>query len=128
MANYRWVSSLFAKIKKMIGAKKRQNVAYADYVTSSGIGTMIANSGRKNRPGTVGMPTLRRYITSTVGFPRTYDSEVKLYENLALKFTPNTKGIVNLVSERIICASCAGVGTQFRSDFKGVFVLSRGGF
>jgi RHS repeat-associated protein len=116
------------KIKKAIGAKKRQNVAYADYITSSGIGTMIANSGKKNRPGTVGMPSSRRYITSVVGFSRAFDSEVKLYENLAINFNPNTKGIVNLVSERPICASCGGVGSQFKMDFKGVFVMSRGGF
>ncbi len=116
------------KIRSALNIGKHKNIAYADYFTTSGIGTMIAESGKDSRAGTVGMPSVRRYQTGFAGFPRKFDSEVKLYENLALKFNSSTKGLVKLVSERIICRSCGRVGRLFKRDFPSVFVITKNVF
>ncbi|WP_044618278.1 RHS repeat-associated core domain-containing protein [Gynuella sunshinyii] len=117
-----------AKYRKIFGIKKSQNIAFADYITSSGLGSVVAHSGKKSRPGTLGMPVNRRYQTGFVKFPRAYDSEVKIYEHLGAKFKPSTIGIVHLGSERLICTSCGRVGSLFRGDFPRVFLWARGGF
>ena len=116
-----------ASLRATLGIGKNKNIAFADYITSDGVGTMVAASGRHTHPGTVGIPSPTRYITFTVGHSRDLDSEVKLYENLAIRFSSSTKGLTRIVSELPICASCAGVGPQFRSDFKNVLLMTRGG-
>jgi len=88
---------------------------------------MVAASGNHTHPGTVGMPPVPRFLTFTIGHSRALDSEVKLYENLALKLTSSTKGIVRVVSELPICGSCTGVGVQFKSAFSNAFLMTRGG-
>lgn len=114
-------------LRSTLGIGNRKNIAFVDYITTDGVGTMVAASGQHTHPGTVGMPSSPRYVTFTVGHSRALDSEVKLYENLALKFNGGTKGITRLVSELKICASCVGVGTQFKREFPGVFLMTRGG-
>jgi RHS repeat-associated protein len=117
------------KYRKLFGIGKRRNIAFADYITSSGFGTVVAHSGGFSQPGTVATPgASRRYQTGFVGFSRSVDSEVKIYESLGKKFNSKTVGLVSLGSERKICRSCGRVGLLFRGDFRRVFLLERGGF
>lgn len=114
-------------LRSTLGIGKKKNIAFADYITSDGVGTMVSASGRHAHPGTVDMPASPRFVTFEIGHSRALDSEVKLYENLALKFSGSTKGITRVVSELPICGSCAAVGTQFRGAFPSVFLTTRGG-
>jgi RHS repeat-associated protein len=115
-------------LRSTLGIGRRKNIAFVDYITTSGVGTMVAASGAHTHPGTVGMPSSPRYQTGFVGtHQRALDSEVKLYENMAMRFDPNTKGIARLVSELPICTSCGRVGLLFRRDFPKVFLMTRGG-
>ena len=87
---------------------------------------MAATSRDHTHPGTVELPTVTRYATISTGANnRKLDSERILYENLALKLKPSTKGITRVVSENTICVSCVGV--QFKLDFPNVFLLTRSG-
>lgn len=107
---------------------RTKNIAFADYITSSGIGSMVAASGGFSHPGTVGLPSTTRFIAFPTGRNnRETDSERKLYENMAIRFTSTTVGLARVVSELPICVSCAGIGRQFKNDFPGVILLTKGG-
>jgi RHS repeat-associated protein len=121
-------SQRIATIRSTLGISKKKNIAFADYITTDGVGTLVAASGEYTHPGTAGMPPLTRYITMPTGRNRRQtDSERKLYENLANIFNPSTKGLTRVVSELPICISCAGIGNQFRIDFPGIYLMTRGG-
>lgn len=64
------------------------------------------------------------FKTGYVDWDREFDSEVKLFETFASHFNPNRQtvvndinGVVNVLSELIICLSCAGVANQFQTMF-----------
>jgi hypothetical protein len=95
-----------------------RNIAFAEVEIEGLVDELIAVSGRASRPGTVNLPEPLRFSVFSVGQnPRTLDAERKILENLAVRFTPESRGIVKLFSERIPCVSCAGVIRQFREIF-----------
>ena len=115
-------------LRDKIKVKKGANIAFVDYLTTDGLGTMAAVSGKAMRLGAVDLPSPTRYFaTATGNNDRETDSEKKLYENLALRINTGAKGVVRLVSERDICSSCRSVGRQFQNDFLGIVLLTRGG-
>ena len=53
---------------------------------------------------------------------RANDTEVKLLEDIARGLSPDSRGVVNLFTERSACRSCQGVISQFEAMFPGVRV------
>jgi hypothetical protein len=112
--------------------KKSKNLAFAD-TTIEGIDSSSlkpALSGEYSPPGTTSMPDGERFFTTiTDKYPREFDSEVKLLENIAQQYV-NLPGVVkdgdqyrgisgsiDLFTERAPCQSCADVIQQFRQMF-----------
>ena len=108
-------------IRSKINISKRKNIAYADYSLDGKKGELISVSGKKAPDGTVGNPSNRIFETIKTGNnPRAYDSEVKILEDIASKITSETKGTINLFTERPACISCQGVIRQFRQKFPNI--------
>ena len=103
---------------------KESNVAYAVYNIDGKTDKLIGVSGTRDRPGTVEVPTKRRYETGQVdNYTRANDSEVKILEEIASHLEPDARGIVQIFSEVPVCESCAKVITQFEAEFKNVKVV-----
>ncbi|WP_428995046.1 deaminase domain-containing protein [Kribbella qitaiheensis] len=54
------------------------------------------------------------------GVSRQADTEWKLLERIAQIAEPQSRGTVALYSERVICESCPGVISDFRSRYPGI--------
>ncbi len=59
--------------------------------------------------------------------PAHHDSEVLLLESLAGKLGPDSRGTIQLFSERVVCESCGGVVDQFRKMFPNIEVVVTSG-
>ncbi|AYF78555.1 hypothetical protein D7D52_37375 [Nocardia yunnanensis] len=53
---------------------------------------------------------------------RPTDSEFKILDQLAQKLNPDSKGVINLYTEREPCPACDNVIKQFQDKFPGVKV------
>lgn len=60
-------------------------------------------------------------------YDKVFDSEVFVLENIAQRLSPDSKGVFNLVSERVPCLSCTSVIDQFRKMFPNIKLNVRGG-
>lgn len=108
----------------------RRNLAIARVAVTLGTGIeatvwaedWIAVSGRKTYPGTVPLLHAPQFETFDVppGHDRRFDTEVKLLEAIASRCAPESTGLVDLVTERSPCPSCASVIQQFRERFPGI--------
>ena len=102
-------------------AAGQKNVAFADYITTSGVGTINAVSGRTLK-GTAGISV--PVVTGFDGHTRKYDAEVKIYSTLYSKFNSSTVGLVRVVSELNFCRSCARGGKVFAGRHPRIVYLS----
>jgi filamentous hemagglutinin len=102
-----------------IGA--RRNVGFAEYNIGGETDTLIGVSGEAVRPGTVDLPTTRFFAANPAN---AYDSEAKIFENVASRFAGNRDvgGTLNLFSEGEPCSSCYGVMEQFATTFPNIQV------
>ncbi|MCX4030004.1 putative Ig domain-containing protein [Endozoicomonas sp. SM1973] len=108
-------------IRRTLGLRAGQrNVAFADYITTSGVDSIIGVSGR-TLPGTEGIPVSLQ--TGWDGHNRSFDAEVKLYSTMTSRFTTSTTGLVRVVSELNFCGSCTRVGTAFKLRHPKLFVM-----
>jgi hypothetical protein len=107
------------------GALERRNIAILRYEVYGGKGELVAVSGQKSPPGTVPLPedleftTLPTYRTHG-DRDRSFDSEVKLLEHFAKRFSRESKGSVSLYTERSPCFSCQAVIQIFRGRYPGI--------
>jgi hypothetical protein len=112
------------QIRQQKGVSAFKNIAVADFQVGSDRDELIAVSGRKTRPGTVSLPQhpLFQTLEMPPGHSRSYDSEYKILEELASRYseTPEVEGTVNLLTERAPCPSCNYVIAQFRSRFPNI--------
>ncbi|ONI88188.1 hypothetical protein ALI144C_06945 [Actinosynnema sp. ALI-1.44] len=101
------------------GVASRRNIAVAQHDIDGQTGQLIGVSGTYSHPGSVSMPaTPRQFNTSA----RPHDSEVKIFETYAATLSPNSKGTINLYSEREVCDSCSKLIDQFKQTFPNVTV------
>lgn len=141
------LSGLKAKKRKQ---KIHRNFARADYqlsgpATKQAVGNLSAISGDPDpiearvKPDQFALtPTDRFFKTFAIGGrPADADSEVKLCERLAHRVASdalgkttakgqiyqNLSGTITIFSERPVCASCAGVISQFHTMFPNVKVI-----
>ncbi|WP_280407639.1 deaminase domain-containing protein [Nocardia brasiliensis] len=86
--------------------------------------SLDAVSGARTPSGTVeapGNPILRpESVDGSVVRPA--DSEFKILDNLAQNLRPDSKGSINLYTERAPCDACTNVIEQFKQRFPGVEV------
>ncbi|MEV7782668.1 RHS repeat-associated core domain-containing protein [Kitasatospora sp. NPDC088351] len=99
-----------------LGVKADKNIAVARVRVDGSNDFMTATSGKHVNPGETGMPVTRRFDPGT----RPYDSETHIFETLAQRLTPESKGTIDLYSERIVCPSCEGLIGQFSKAFPGI--------
>lgn len=119
-------SSHIDKIRSDLDIGEKRNIAFAEgHVDGVDLGEVLGISG-KNTPG-VEAPSERIFETTVVGHDRALDSEVLILESLAHQLNPSSEGTLQLVSERTICSSCAGVISQFREKFPNINLIVRGG-
>jgi hypothetical protein len=117
-----------SQVRSLLNIGQGRNVAIANYNIQGSTGEVIGVSGNAVRPGTVNVPTTRLFQTIVDQFPRDFDSEVKVLENIAQKFGgasgvyPNVQGQLTLFSERPLCNSCTGVVQQFQQMFPNIAV------
>lgn len=101
-----------------LGVKTDKNIAVARVQVDGSNNVMTATSGRHVNPGETGMPAIRRFDPGT----RPFDSETHIFETLAGRLTPESKGVIDLYSERPVCTSCEGLINQFKQQFPGIRV------
>ena len=107
-----------AQARNALTVGQGRNIAVAEVnIAGGGTQELIGVSGQAARPGTVGNPTQRLFETFEVGHSRAFDSEVKILEDVASRISPETRGTINLFSERAVCDSCSSVINQFRQMF-----------
>jgi hypothetical protein len=95
-------------------------LAIADIEMDGKVINLIAEPGKAQRPGMLRMPDGKPiFQTTEVGFDRSLDSEVKIYETVArmLDANPNATVTVNMHVEYDMCPSCSGVHQQFLSRY-----------
>jgi RHS repeat-associated protein len=98
-----------------------RNIAIADINLGGQAETLVGVSGQTTRAGTVEITGQRLFSTTTLGFPRGFDAEVKILETIGRGIKdPNVSGAVNLFTERAPCPSCGQVFDQFRARFPNV--------
>lgn len=117
------------EIRDQFGIQKAQNIAYAEIDIDGEEDELLAMSGRTSPAGTVPVPVNRRFqvFETPLGHDRSYDSEVKLLEEIAVRITPKSKGIIRLFSEIAPCPSCQDVMRQFESAYSGIqLIVSHG--
>lgn len=103
---------------------KGRNVAVARGTIDGEEISLDAVSGTKTPSGTVQMPespTLNP-ISVDGSVERPTDSEFKILDQLAQKLNPDSKGVINLYTEREPCPACDNVIKQFQDKFPGVKV------
>jgi hypothetical protein len=84
-------------------------------------GSVVGVSGQRSPAGTLAAPDNKLFETVATGRnPRTFDSEVKILENLASGLPRDARGTINLFTERAACISCGGVVMQFRRMFPNI--------
>lgn len=114
------------QIRQQKGVSAFKNIAVADFQVGSDRGELIAVSGQSTRPGTVSLSQHPLFETFEVppGHSRAYDSEYKILEELASRYsqTPEVEGTVNLLTERAPCDSCSNAIAQFRSRFPNILL------
>ncbi len=114
-------------IRQQLGVSLYKNIAFADFQIGNDSDCLIAVSGKATRPGTVGLPKspLFKPFEFPPGHSRAYDSEYKILEELASRYThsPEVSGTVNLFTERPPCASCSFVIEQFRRRFSNITLI-----
>lgn len=115
-----------SQIRQQMGVSLYKNIAIADFEIGGDIGELIAISGVSTRPGTVGLPQQPIFVTFEIppGHSRAYDSEYKLLEEIASRYTqiPDVEGTINLFTERSPCDSCTNVIAQFRRRFPNIIL------
>ncbi|MFJ2838740.1 deaminase domain-containing protein [Nocardia sp. NPDC087230] len=86
--------------------------------------SLDAVSGKNSPAGTVGVPDNTRFtpVSEDGNVRRPTDSEYKLLETLAQQLGPDSKGTIELYSERKPCPACLSVIKQFEEQFPGVKV------
>ncbi|QLY32956.1 hypothetical protein H0264_12590 [Nocardia huaxiensis] len=86
--------------------------------------SLDAVSGGKTPDGTVGTPKEPMFnpVSEDGSVIRPTDSEYKILENLGQQLRPDSKGSINLYTEREPCGACLSVIEQFRAKFPGVEV------
>lgn len=99
-----------------LGVKTDKNIAVARVRVDGSNNFMTATSGKHVNPGETGMPVVRKFDPGT----RPYDSETHIFETLAQRLTPESKGVIDLYSEREVCDSCKGLIGQFEKSFPGI--------
>ena len=108
---------------------KNRNLAVADYdIDGVASNRAIAGSG-PTQPGTVGAPPDPVFVPSSVGgWKRRSDAEYKIFEYLAGQIGDrNATGNVTMITERIMCSSCASVAEQFRQRYPNINVVVKNG-
>ncbi|MFI7526924.1 deaminase domain-containing protein [Nocardia salmonicida] len=86
--------------------------------------SLDAVSGKNSPVGTVGVPdnTMFTPVSEDGDVVRETDSEYKLLETLAQQLGPDSKGTIELYTERKPCKACLSVIKQFEEQFPGVKV------
>ncbi len=109
-----------------------RNIAIARCFINGETFEIFAISGKKSPNNSVGLPQnpVFKLLEPPSGHDRQYDSEYKLLEEIAARYTSNQKvhGRIELFTERKPCLSCADVIEQFRQKFPNIelVVLSGG--
>ncbi|MTL15570.1 hypothetical protein GL307_29660 [Nocardia seriolae] len=103
---------------------KTRNVATARGTIDGEEISLDAVSGLDTPSGTVKTPDnpvlIPKSIDNTIERPT--DSEFKILDQLAQKLNPDSKGVINLRTEREPCPACSNVIKQFEQKFPGVKV------
>ncbi|MFE9582090.1 deaminase domain-containing protein [Nocardia sp. NPDC006044] len=86
--------------------------------------SLDAVSGARTPSGTVDAPTnpILRPQSVDGSVVRPVDSEFKILDSLAQQLRPDSKGAINLYTERSPCDACTDVIKQFKEKFPGVEV------
>ncbi|MDO3650907.1 deaminase domain-containing protein [Nocardia mangyaensis] len=86
--------------------------------------SLDAVSGKNSPAGTVGVPdsTMFTPVSEDGDVVRPTDSEYKLLETLAQQLSPDSKGTIELYTERKPCPACLSVIKQFEEQYPGVKV------
>lgn len=111
-------------IRAGMNVGQHKNIAYMEGKVGTASYFEIGISGETSILGTAAVPETRIFSTFNIGHTRAFDSEVKLLESFAQKFStnPTISGSLKLVSERPFCESCTGVIEQFNKVFPNVKV------
>jgi hypothetical protein len=114
-----------AQIRKTLDLAPRRNVAAVLYDVEGLVDAKIAVSGvRSGGSVALGMPKSPLFQTFVVEHTRAFDSEVKIFENLARGISADARGTILLISERPICDSCKEVIRQFTQRFPNIEILT----
>ncbi|MDE9474428.1 DUF6531 domain-containing protein [Xenorhabdus bovienii] len=114
---------------------KKSNLATSNYNIDGKQGIADAISGeKKGNDLLVDIPdeNNKEFYTYAVeddnpSNPRTFDSEVKIFEYIANKFSKKSKGWIELYSQRPLCKSCDSVANQFAHMFPDINVITHSG-
>lgn len=119
-------AQIVSPARSALNAGHDRAVAVANYNIGGESGTLQTVSGAAPRTGAVGVPTTRFFTTFPIrNNPRTFDAEVKILEYVAQRYAgTGATGWIDLYVDRAVCASCAGVISQFREMFGDDIVLS----
>ncbi|MBE7529115.1 MAG: hypothetical protein HS099_05220 [Ardenticatenaceae bacterium] len=115
-------------IRTALNIGRDRNIAIADYNINGASGSLTSVSGQAIRSGTVSPPVDRFFTTGIVNFPRAFDAEVKILENIARTYAnqpgvyPQVQGSLTLYSELTVCSSCLGVIQQFQQMFPNISI------
>lgn len=90
-------------------------------------GTLVGISGQNSPKGTCVVTNSPQFETTTVGWPRQFDSEVKIFEEATKFATPASTGVIRLFTENPSCPSCLGVSDQFQQMFPRIRVIITSG-
>jgi RHS repeat-associated protein len=111
------------------GVSRGRNLAIADYSIDGVEDTLNGVSGETSRAGfaPIPAPDARIFATFTDNFPRAFDAEVLILEQIASMIPEDAQGVVEPISERSFCRSCQWVLDQFQVLYPNITLILRGG-